>query len=151
MTLRRNVAFARHDREILRGMSQENVEFARRLYDAWNRHDLAASMEILAPEIVIDRSESLADARIYRGRAEAEQFWNQWIETWERFRWEIEEYLDAGESVVVVGRFHGRGTASGADVQANVTQVLTFRDRLLVRAKLFQSRSDALEAAGLSE
>ncbi len=132
-------------------MSQENIGIARRLYEAWNRHDLAASLEILDPSVVIDRSESLADARIYRGHAEAEEFWNQWIDTWECFSWEIDEYVDAGENVVVLGRFHGRGTTSGADVEANVSQLLTFRDGLLVRAKLFQSSSEALEAAGLWE
>jgi len=52
---------------------------------------------------VIDLFESIADARIYRGRDEAEQFWTEWRETWENFRCEIDEYVDAGESVVLLG------------------------------------------------
>ena len=40
---------------------------------------------------------------------------------------------------------------SGAEVEANVSQVFTFRNGKLVRAKLFQNRQDALEAAGLEE
>ena len=130
-------------------MSQQNVEVARRLVEAWTQNDLDLALELSDPEVVIDRSNSIADARIYRGREEAERFWNDWTDAWKEFRWEVDEYIDAGEHVVVIGRFHGRGAASGAEVNANFSQVFTFRAGKLIRTHLFQSRAEAMEAAGL--
>ena len=100
---------------------------------------------------MIDRSRSLVDPRTYRGTQEVEHFWNDWKSAWAGTRWEIDEYIDAGDDVIVIGRFYGRGAGSGASVEANVSQLMTVRDGKLVRGVLFQSRADALEAAGLSE
>jgi uncharacterized protein len=132
-------------------MSRENVEVVRGIFDAWNRSDFDAAWALCDPRLVIDRSRSLADARIYRGTDEVARFWADWRGTWATTNWEIDELVDAGDDVVVLGRFHGRGLESGAVVEANVAQLMTVRDGKLVRGVLFQSRSDALEAAGLSE
>jgi ketosteroid isomerase-like protein len=130
-------------------VSRENVEIVRELYDAWNRGDFDAAWRRCDAELVSDRSRSIVDRRIYRGTKEVEQFWNDWKSVWETARWEIDEYIDAGDDVVVLGRFHGRGVNSGASVEANVSQLMTVRNGKLVRGVLFQSRSDALQAAGL--
>jgi ketosteroid isomerase-like protein len=132
-------------------MSQENVEIVRRIFDAWNQGDFDAAWSVCDPDLVIDRSRSLVDSRIYRGTEEVEQFWSDWRDTWESACWEIDEYIEAGDDVVVLGRFYGRGAESGVAVEANVTQVMTVRNGKLVRGVLFQSRSDALEAAGLRD
>ena len=132
-------------------MSQQNVEIVRRIFDAWNQGDFDAAWAACDSELVIDRSRSLVDSRIYRGTEEVEQFWSDWRNTWESTRWEIDEYIEAGDDVVVLGRFFGRGAESGVAVEANVTQVMTVRSGKLVRGVLFQSRSEALEAAGLRE
>ena len=133
-------------------MSQENVEIVCRLYEAWNQGDFDAGWELCDADLVADRSNSLGpDARIYRRRAEVEQFFNQWRASWAATRWEIERYIDGGDKVVVSGRLHVRGVESGATVEANVNQVATLRDGKIVHIKLFQTPDEALTAAGLRE
>ena len=133
-------------------MSQENVEVVKRLYDAFNRDDFDAGLALCDSEVVIDRSNSIGpDAQIYRGHPGLEEFWNQWKRAWADTRWEIDECTDNGDNVVVVGRLYARGAASGASVEANVSQVVVVRDGKVVSSRLFQSRSEALEAAGLRE
>jgi ketosteroid isomerase-like protein len=132
-------------------MSQENVEVVRQMFDAWNRGDFDAAWALCDSQFVIDRSRSIMDSRIYSGTKEVEQFWSDWRNAWAATRWEIDDYVDAGEDVVILGRFYGRGAESGAAVEANISQVMTVRNGKLVRAVLFQSRSEALEAAGLRE
>jgi uncharacterized protein len=133
-------------------MSHENVAVVRRLYDAFNRDDFDAGLALCDSELVIDRSNSVGpEARIYRGYEEVEQFWNDWKRAWADTRWEIDECIDEGNNVVVVGRLYARGVASGASVDANVSQVVVVRGGKVVHVKLFQSRSEALEAAGLRE
>jgi ketosteroid isomerase-like protein len=133
-------------------MSRENVEVVKRLYDAFNRDDFDAGLALCDSEVVIDRSNSIGpDAQIYRGHPGLEEFWSQWKRAWAETRWEIDECIDNGDNVVVLGRLHARGAASGVTVEANVSQVVVVRGGKVLSSKLFQSRSDALEAAGLSE
>jgi ketosteroid isomerase-like protein len=133
-------------------MSQENVEVVKRLYDAFNRDDFDAGLALCDSEVVIDRSNSIGpDAQTYRGHPGLEQFWSEWKRAWADTRWEIDECIDNGGNVVVLGRLYARGAASGVSVEANVSQVVVVRGGKVLSSKLFQSRSDALEAAGLPE
>jgi ketosteroid isomerase-like protein len=99
---------------------------------------------------VVDGSNSLGpDVTVIHGRDAAERFWRQFMGSWEFARWEIDDYLDTGDRVAVLGSFRGRGAGSGADVEATFAQLFTSRDGLLAHAKLLQTRADALAAAGL--
>lgn len=128
------------------------MEVVRRLFDAWNRGDFDAGLALMDPKVVIDRSRSVGpDARVYRGIAEAEQFSIDWNNAWADVGWEIDECLSSGDKVALFGRFQGVGATSGVGVNANVSQVFELRAGKITRATLFQSRSDALEAAGLPD
>jgi ketosteroid isomerase-like protein len=62
------------------------------------------------------------------------------------------EFIDAGAGVVVaVIAMAGSGRGSGAPMDAPAAFVYEMRDGKVVRDRAFSSRSQALEAAGLSE
>ena len=61
-----------------------------------------------------------------------------------------QEFIEAGEHVVVPCTFHARGR-DGIELQARVTWTFTIRDGAVERICLYQERQEALEAAGLSE
>ena len=62
-----------------------------------------------------------------------------------------EEYIDAGDTIVVACRARGMGRASGMDLDQKLALVWTARDGELVSTEVFRDRIDALEAAGLRE
>ena len=62
-----------------------------------------------------------------------------------------EEYVDLGESVLVVMREQGRGKGSGVPFDREMAWIWTFRKGRIVRMEPFRTREQALEAAGLSE
>ena len=64
---------------------------------------------------------------------------------------EAEEFIDVGDSVIVVSRGRGRSKRGGPDVEHRNAEVWTLRDGKVVRMTGFESRAKALEAAGLSE
>ena len=72
------------------------------------------------------------------------------LETWETIQVGAEEYIDAGEHVVIpfTNRLRGR---DGIEVQARGTWLCTIRDGLIVRICLYQEVQEALKVAGLSE
>jgi ketosteroid isomerase-like protein len=136
-------------------MSQENVEIARRAYDAWNRDDLDAFLAELDPEVVWHTAiEGTAegDDMVYRGHAGARQIWKDYrgevfsrIESWET------ELLDLGDSVLRFGRLRVTGRTSGVEMESEFAQHVVMRDGLIVSSRDYLGHAEALEAAGLSE
>ena len=72
-----------------------------------------------------------------------------WLSPWERWTCEVEGYLEAGDTVVVLARYRGRGKGSGVDVDVEGAHVWQFRDGRAVRMEVFADRRSALESAGL--
>jgi ketosteroid isomerase-like protein len=132
-------------------MSQENVELARRGYEAFGRGDLDAVFELFDPEIEAHDPPEMPDAATHRGHEAVRRDWEQTYELFEDFSIEVEETLDCGEDVVVFLRYRGRGSESGAEVEASITHVWTVRDGKAIRLRQFLDRATALEAVGLSK
>ena len=59
--------------------------------------------------------------------------------------------IDAGDGVVVVGRWRGEGTGSRLPIEATFSSVVTVQDSQIVRYEWFRKKAEALEAVGLSE
>jgi ketosteroid isomerase-like protein len=133
-------------------MSQENLELARRGYEAFARGDLDAVFDdFMHPEIEAHDPPEVPDATIYRGRKAVRQDWEQTADLFEDFSIDLEKSFDLGDEVVLFLRFRGRGRESGAELEAPMAHVWTFRDGKAVRLRQFLDRAEALEAAGLSE
>jgi ketosteroid isomerase-like protein len=137
-------------------MSRENVEIVRQLYDAYARGDLATVYSIFDEEVEWDIARSpLADlglARIYRGHEGIREFWREWFAVWGRVQFSYDEFIDAGEKVLVVLRQRMLGRSSGIELSMDsYVQAWTLSEGKIVRMEYFPTREEALEAAGLSE
>jgi ketosteroid isomerase-like protein len=133
-------------------MSQENVATIRAVFEALNRGDLDGAVAHLPADFVADWSASLApESGIYRGRDEVRRVFEWSTESWSGFEYFEDEIVDAGDQVVRVGGVRARGKGSGAEVMAHGAQLWTFRQGGPVSVRLYQSKDEALEAAGLSE
>jgi ketosteroid isomerase-like protein len=71
--------------------------------------------------------------------------------TWDEYRLDAEEAIDAGASIVLVLHEHGRGKGSGVPFQRDFAQVWTFHRGKVIRWELFPDKAEALEAVGLRE
>ena len=144
-------------RDTERAMSQENVEIVRRATEARNKRDLDAALRNFHPDVELDMSESRAAASgmvesVVRGRAQVRARLLEFLDAWENVTWQLEEITEAGEDrLVVVVRVTGRGTGSGANVEQRNGQVWTFGDGKIARVDSYMGRTEAFEAAGLSE
>jgi len=124
-----------------RAMSQEKVEIVRGVIEAWNRRDFGTLMSFGADDVELRLIGGFADmiGDTFDGPAEVLRFWREMI---------IE--LDASR-VLVVTHFQARGRGSGIEVDASGAQLWNVRGGEVHSVKLFQSKAEAVEAAGLSE
>jgi ketosteroid isomerase-like protein len=88
---------------------------------------------------------------VYVGRDAAIQATRQYWGTFDNYRLDALELIDAGSRVVVVVRERGRGKGSGAPFERRWAQVWTFRRGRIVRWEVFPDRAEALEAVGLRQ
>jgi len=133
-------------------MSEENVEIIRNFFAMIDRGE-AEAWDLLPPDFVIDLSRRLIDPVVLRGPDEMRVFYRDLDAAWaDGARVEVAELIDADDKVIVLIRFSGRGKTSGAEVEALVWNLWTFRDGEPVRWTYFgEDRAEALKAAGLSD
>ena len=61
------------------------------------------------------------------------------------------QFMDLGDAVVVETRVVALGRGSEVPIEMDETDVFWFRDGMIVRLQGFATKTEALEAAGLSE
>ena len=126
------------------------MEIVRKMFDAWNRRDYAAAQEAFDPEVEVELRIEAPNDGIYRGYDGLRKMLRPWG-AFATFRSDIEEVLVAGDEVFITAHHYGRGKSSGIDVEMKNWQVFTVRDGRFVRYRIYGTRGQALEAAGLSE
>ena len=132
-------------------MSEENVEIVERAYRAYQSGGLEAAMEFFHPEVEWEDLDALPDAGSYRGHEEFREAVSRFYAAWDDLSFTPEDFIDAGEAVVVAHRWRGTGKSSGTPIDTLTWNVFTLRDRKIIQRRAFQHREEALEAAGLSE
>ena len=122
------------------GSGKENVELVRRCYGSWTNSDFSAIPEVVDP-----------DLGVYGGLDGLRRFVEQLDEMWERFQIEPEEFIDAGDNVVIAVRMSGKGS-NGVEPEMRLFSIWTLREGKVVRVTGgYRDRAEALEAAGLRE
>jgi ketosteroid isomerase-like protein len=132
-------------------MSGENVEIVRRSTDAYNRGDLDGIVENWAPDAVLDWSNSRGfDAGVYRGHDEIRAFVQRFLAAFEEVRIEIDDPMEIEDGRLVVENVTYLRGRDGIEVQARSAWLITFRNGEQTSFTLYQTKQEALEAAGLS-
>ncbi len=135
-------------------MSQENppAETIRAGFDAFNRGDYELWIVGLDEDVVLLDLEETPDTGVFRGHDGVPAWLAKLQEAWgEGFRFEPMNITQGDGVVVVDTRASGVGVGGGVPIEMTVYMVLRFRDQKVVWTKSFMDRSEALEAAGLSE
>jgi ketosteroid isomerase-like protein len=134
-------------------MSEKNIEVVRDQFEAVNERDFPRAMSHYAEdvELVVD-PDAFLQSGTFKGRDAVGQWFGDWFTTFEPgYHFDIEEARDLGDAVLLIATHHGRGRTSGAEVHGQTGYLYRFRDGKIVRAELYPSPAEALEAAGLRE
>lgn len=132
-------------------MSRENVELVRRGYELFEegRLDEVAALFSLDSDIADAGGLGIAGTAAGRrfGPAGFLEATRDTAEAFDEYRVEAEDFIEAGESVIVPTRISGRGRESGVDMEMHVVHLWTLRDGKVVRGDVYRTVDEALEAA----
>jgi ketosteroid isomerase-like protein len=138
----------RYERNTAHSMPPANVDIVRRFLDqapenpdaVWDIFDADVEWETGAL-LIPDLPDTL------HGPDGVRDFFRRWVGAFENWGYEVEEFVEAGDSVAVHIHQWGRGKGSGALVDQRFWQVWTMRDGNAVRVRHELERARALEAA----
>src|SRR5271163_3048120 len=97
-------------------MSKENVELIKGMYEGFSAGDVPGVLGRMSPSIVWNEAENFiyADGNPYVGpEAILHGVFARCIGEWDGFTVAIDEILDAGDSVIALGRYLGRHKKTG--------------------------------------
>jgi ketosteroid isomerase-like protein len=132
-------------------MSQENVEILRTAAEAGRRGEPWA--DVLAADFEWDYSAFPGlDVQVRgSGRENYLRLMDRYRRAWIDYEMAVEELIDAGDDVVAT--MHEKVRARGTEmlVERDLASVWTMREGRAIRVRVFGTKQEALEAAGLRE
>lgn len=75
---------------------------------------------------------------------------NEWLDTWDEHRFDLEEVVEEGDSVVALVHIVARGRGSGVEADLSFYAQVRVQDDKVAYIYDHEDREAALEAAGLS-
>jgi ketosteroid isomerase-like protein len=133
-------------------MSRENVAGVHEAIDAFNRRDLDGYLALMDPACEFTPYEVMVQGGTpYTGHEGVRRWWAESFAVLPDLNAEIDEVKAGGDFTFVSGRLRGSGAGSGAPIEREMWLAIEWRDGREVWWASFESRAEALEAAGLSE
>ena len=135
-------------------MSQENVEIARRVLDAFNSGGVKGLVDAFDPEIVWHTDPHVPEPGVYEGRDTVLAYLEGYIRAFGGLRFDIHDLRDLGEGrVFALTTFSGEpgASSSGRTQMLDWAFVANIRKGKVTQIRSFLDKDRALEAAGLSE
>jgi ketosteroid isomerase-like protein len=131
-------------------MSQETVELTYQAYDAFNRRDSAAFLELMDAGVeALPRLTAMEGG--YHGQDGIRRWWQNLLDAIPDFTVEVVEVRELGDVTLTKMHTSGHGADSDSPLEETVWVPIQWRDKKVVWWGAFATEAEALEAVGLSE
>jgi len=111
-----------------------NIDSIKQVYQAFAKGDVPTVLGALSPEIDWTEAEGFPYAGTYHGpRAVLEGVFMRLGSEWNGFAAIPDEFIDGGDTVVVLGKYSGTYKKTGKSFQANFAHVWKLQDGKAIR------------------
>jgi hypothetical protein len=108
--------------------TQTNVETVQQVYESYNEGDIESVLALMADDVEWTEPEgSVFGGTYHRPTAVLENVFEPSMNEFEAFSVTSDEFIDAGETVVVRGTFHAT-TKSGQHIESPFAHVVSLQD-----------------------
>ena len=128
--------------------SQDNVGIVKQLFTAAGRGDVEGVIDLVAPDGVIDASRGAFGKGSFKGHEQIRDYIASSADVWNPVGTEPEEFMNAGDAVIVLVRVVDTGRTSALTLATRAAWLAEVRDGKVGRMTVYQSRAEALEAVG---
>ena len=127
------------------------TEALRNAYAAFNRNDIADTVEALDPQIEWTEPAESPGGGTYHGHEGVKRYLSQSHAPWAEVSSEPERFIVAGDKIVVFVYARVRPKDSKDWQETRLADVFTFRNGKAIQMRAFADRRQALEWAGIKE
>lgn len=117
-------------------------------YAAFNRGDMDAAVEYLDPQIEWSEPPEFPGGGTYHGRDEVKRYLAQSRAAWAEIRSEPEQFITAGDRIVVFVHARLRANGSREWQDTRLADVYTVRNGKAIQMRAFADRQEALRWVG---
>jgi ketosteroid isomerase-like protein len=111
-----------------------NIDSIKQVYQAFAKGDVPTVLGALSPEIDWTEAEGFPYAGTYHGpRAVLEGVFMRLGSEWNGFAAIADEFIDGGDTIVVLGKYSGTYKKTGKSFQANFAHVWKMQDGKAIR------------------
>jgi ketosteroid isomerase-like protein len=125
----------------------DTSQLLRRFYDALNSSDLDAVMSLCDPHVEVYMSPDQLGAVPPRGQKRVADYLESWLQSWDEYAAELEDFKLAGERVIALVRSRARGKGSRFDTEGETADIFAVEDGRITRLRLYVDRTEALKEA----
>jgi ketosteroid isomerase-like protein len=112
-----------------RGKHLTNLNAVKAVYAAFATGDIPTVLGTLSPDVAWTEAEGFPYGGTYHGpRAVLESVFMRLGSEWDGFAAIPDEFIDGGDTVVVLGKYSGKYKATGKSFQANFAHVWKMQD-----------------------
>lgn len=129
----------------------ERVELLKKFLSKRAAGETEAALDVLTEDVVVDASRRVLDPVTFEGHDGFRNFIAFLDQAWSSQSITPLEFIEVGDDVIVPVQLVSVGRESNVEVKARAAWVVTFRGDKISRLRVYQSREDALEAAGLQD
>jgi uncharacterized protein len=127
-----------------------NTDTLKQGYEAYGRGDIDAAMEAWSDDIQWENpnAKQIPNPGVYQGKDEVRRLLAEFPEDWEDLSVSPDEFLEQGDTVVVLGHIEGRAKETGTEVKFPFVHVWRFDDGQVTRMQNLFDTALAAEAIG---
>jgi len=120
-----------------------NVVVVHQLLVAFESGDLQTMFDLIDPDVELVEAREYPGATTRYGRTGVKDAFADWSQAWGQQRFEPEEFSESSDHVLVLGRPHVQGGATGVELDHPLAIHCTVRDGRITRAHYFLDIEEA--------
>jgi ketosteroid isomerase-like protein len=132
-------------------LSKTNVELLQRAYDAFASGDIGSVLDVMTDDVqfVVAENSPYYRGTPYVGKQEiGEKLFARVPKEWDGYWIDVEKLHDAGDIVIMQGRYRGTYKATGHTMAAQAVHILTVRDGKLAKLEQYVDTAGMRDVLG---